>query len=303
MAESVIFPENDWDDLLRRIKADKITPFLGAGACIGLLPTGAELARLLAEHYKYPMQDLDNLIQVAQYAAIIQSPMSPKEYILEQCFQKINYEEKTTSQIPHWALARLPLSIYITTNYDNFMFEALKRQPDKKPLRELCRWKPEFDDEPSAFDDLSYVPSPKQPLVFHLHGIDTHPESLVLTEDDYIDFLVNIASPSRSINASENKHPLPPVIQRAMARSSLLFLGYRLADINFRVLFQAILKKVDRSSVRQSFTLQFPKPASNLEIEYFEKYFANMKIGVAWGNVDDFMTQLVQRLEDSNHAS
>ena len=37
--------DKDWDPLLRRIKAGKCTPFLGAGAAYGVLPLGAEIAR------------------------------------------------------------------------------------------------------------------------------------------------------------------------------------------------------------------------------------------------------------------
>ena len=38
-----------------------------------------------------------------------------------------------------------------------------------------------------------FVPTPANPLVYHLHGHLEMPQSLVLTEDDYLEFLVRIS--------------------------------------------------------------------------------------------------------------
>jgi hypothetical protein len=40
--------------------------------------------------------------------------------------------------------------------------------------------------------DENHRPSPTEPLVYHLHGFDQVPPSLVLSEDDYLEFLVAI---------------------------------------------------------------------------------------------------------------
>ena len=61
--------EADWNRLLRRIQSGKCTPFLGAGACYGALPLGADVAEELAQRYAYPFPDRD-LVRVAQYAAV-----------------------------------------------------------------------------------------------------------------------------------------------------------------------------------------------------------------------------------------
>ena len=65
------------------------------------------------------------------------------------------------------------------------------------------------------------------------------PESLVLTEYDYLDFLAAISS---------NKKLLPPRIQKAFTDSSLLFLGYRIADWDFHVLFRILAGYLERST-------------------------------------------------------
>ena len=74
--------EADWKRLLRRIQSGKCTPLLGAGACYGALPLGADVAEYLAQRYDYPFPDRD-LVRVAQYAAIQSDPNAPKEDVVE----------------------------------------------------------------------------------------------------------------------------------------------------------------------------------------------------------------------------
>ena len=92
-----------------------------------------------------------------------------------------------------------------------------------------------------------FVPTPASPVVFHLHGRLSVPESLVLTEDDYLDFLVTV---------SRDQKLLPHQIKRAMAGASLLFIGYRLADWNFRVLHRGLVMAGEPSLRRLSVTVQ-----------------------------------------------
>jgi hypothetical protein len=89
---------------------------------------------------------------------------------------------------PHRMLAELPLPVYVTTDYDSNMMEALKTQPMREPKRELCRWWGDSRDQPSIFDS-SYEPTVANPVVFHLHGHMDTPESMLVTEDDYLDYV------------------------------------------------------------------------------------------------------------------
>src|ERR1700756_2373269 len=101
--------EKDWNILLQRIKNGKCTPFLGAGACFGTLPLGANIAQEWAEKYGYPLKDRDSLIRVAQYLAVTQDVMIPKEEIIEQ-FKKVKLPDgffKVPDE-PHGVLADLP---------------------------------------------------------------------------------------------------------------------------------------------------------------------------------------------------
>jgi hypothetical protein len=90
-------------------------------------------------------------------------------------------------------LADLNLPLYLTTNYDDFLTRAL-RASQRDPREVICRWNSQlFNDNPDGYskDD----PTEDQPVVFHLHGNLSKDASLLVTEDDYIDFTVSLTRP------------------------------------------------------------------------------------------------------------
>jgi hypothetical protein len=276
--------EDDWQLLLGRIKSGNCTPFLGAGACAGTLPLGGDIAAAWAREFDYPLSDARDLARVAQFLAVrMGDAMAPKERISEE-FQRFSAPAVVGEGEPHAVLAELPLPIFITTNYDGFMANALRRVR-KDPLSEICRWNrsPAVKGEPVVLTS-GFVPTPARPVVFHLHGRLEVPESLVLTEDDYLDFLVAV---------SREQRLLPHQIKKALAGASLLFIGYRLADWNFRVLHRGLVMAGESSLRRLSVTVQLR--AASAERDYLEKYFGAMNVRVYWGDASDFAAELRER--------
>jgi hypothetical protein len=191
----------------------------------------------------------------------------------------------TAPDDPHGVLASLNLPVYLTTNYDDFMFRAL-RAAEKDPRREVCRWHSGLSKIPSVFEtEPTYRPSPANPLVFHLHGYDKEPDSIVLTEDDYLKFMINLA---------RDPALLPPLVQAAISASTLLFVGYRLADWNFRVLFQMLrpdpLTSVLLFSFRLGLTNLHLRRRSNID-----EYYGAMNLKMFWGTAREFSSELRRR--------
>ena len=285
--------DSDWTLLLQRIKRGKCTPFLGAGACYPALPLGSTLARELAEKHHYPLDNPSDLVRVAQYIAVQTDSLFPKYEVLDR-LEKAQPPDFNQPDETHGILADLPLPVYMTTNYDDFMTRSL-RSRGKKPNRELFRWNSELArDQPSVFDSKpGYSPTPEEPVIFHLHGHSGVPELLVLTEDDYLDFLVNISS---------SQYKLPHWIERALAGSTLLFVGYSLADWNFRVLFRGLVSTREQSLRYGNFTVQvLPLPADATEENrqqiqrYLDKYFGKIEVRVYWGTAAEFAAELRER--------
>jgi hypothetical protein len=287
--------DKDWNRLIGRIKKGMCTPFLGAGACYGFLPLGSDIAKDWAKLYKYPFQDSNtDLPRVAQFLAIDQDGMFPKESIIEK-FQNIQPPDYEEPNEPHGLLADFRLPIYITTNYDNFMVQALRsRKCD--PTQELCQWNSILRNEASVFDNRDFKPSGANPVVYHLHGYLEKPESLVLTEDDYLEFLVNI---------SKDADIIPSAIQESLAKTSLLFIGYKLADVNFRVLLRGIIGYLEKSLTRSHISVQLIPGGNEISKEekekaraYLDKYFSKIDVKVYWGTSREFTKELRNRWEN-----
>lgn len=312
--------EQDWQTLVDKIKAKACTPFIGAGACAGVLPTGAALAgQLLGAEYardsklrarvnagaaavdpagrhvrKVP--DPDDLAQVTQFLAVQHEDNAwPKIQIANQ-WKTIAAPDFTRPDEPHAALADLNLPVYLTTNYDDFMVQAL-RAKKRDVKQEVCRWTSLVHDQPSSFDD-GYQPTPESPVVFHLHGNAELPDSIVVTEDDYLDFMVGI---SKDLAVAPGQRPmLPPKIRSAITSKSLLFVGYSLNDVNFRVILRGLAGSLQPSSRHLSVAVQLP-PNSVEDPEhvqaYLDRYFSwIMNVRIYWGTAQAFATELRTRL-------
>jgi hypothetical protein len=276
--------DDDWHLLLGRIKSGACTPFIGAGSSAGILPLGSEIAQRWAVEHRYPLDDRHDLARVAQFVGVHRDDaMLPKE---EMCrlLDALDPPDFDEPEEPHAVLAALPLPVYLTTNYDSFMLTALRKR-GKDPRQEFCRWNrsPSVFAAPSVLD-AAFVPTPANPVVFHLHGHLGIPESIVLTEDDYLDFLVAV---------SRNDALLPHQIQKALAGTSLLFIGYQLADWDFRVLHRGLVMAGEQSLRRLSVTVQLR--ASDPAREYLDKYFGSMKLRVYWGTASEFVADLAER--------
>ncbi len=267
----------------------------------------------------------ESLPQVAQYLAInqyAQAPYDELEEYLENYIQE-RYQSDLPGDLqqgrasldqlvsvvgerfrdkreydPYKILAHLPLPIYITTNPGDLMGDAL-REAGKEPKVILCPWNEYIEQRKSLFDcEADYFPTPEEPLVYHLFGRLDEPDSLVITEDDYFDYLIGVTS---------NKDLIPSAVRRVLADSALLFLGFQMDEWNFRVLFRSILSQ--QGGGRRD---RYAHIAAQIEPEegrilepararrYLEKYFAKgADVSLFWGSAEDFLKELSARWNEN----
>jgi hypothetical protein len=194
--------------------------------------------------------------------------------------RRLNYPSlDSPAANPLLLLAALPLPIYVTTCYHDFLEVALREKARKEPRSEICRWNEGLKHIPSVFtQDQDYDPSPQEPLVYHLHGLDEYPESLVLTEDDHLDFLANVGD------------AIHPRVMQALTQSSLVVLGYSLRSWDFRVLFSGVIKARPASLWKTSVAIQLAE--SPQEKEYLAKYLRQVKFEVEWTDPGSFIQEL-----------
>lgn len=291
--------DKDWNIILGRIADGKCTPFLGAGASESRLPLGGDIAEKWVTKFDCPLRGCRDLPRVAQYLAVNNGdPTFPKEEIVREFFSNVQLPDFGQPDEPHRVLANLPLPVYLTTNYDHFMVSALQAH-NKNPKRQLCRWNKVLQKmEKSIFDD-GFQPTSEEPVVFHLHGYYQNVDSLVLTEDDYLDFMVNLGDDQQKL--------LPLRIEESFTGSSLLFVGYSLSDWDFRVLFRGIVMGKEQSLRRLSVAVQLPPEEKQME-EYWEDYFKKANMKIYWGKARKFAAELNRRWteyksERNNHGN
>jgi hypothetical protein len=191
-------------------------------------------------------------------------------------------------------LARLELPIYITTSYYDFLERALEAEK-RTPRTQICYWKGEPTGvQPEHKTDYDLVPSIEHPVVYHLFGWERYPATLVLSEGDYLDYLLRLISEVKSTNTSANHPIIPHYLREALYGSSLTLIGYRLQDWDFRVLYRLIRENdIPRYNVLvQVNPDQLSRGLDTDEVnKYLEKYFKDT-FTLKWGGSEDFVSQL-----------
>jgi len=311
-----------WNAILVSAQSKQLTPVLGAGMYEPILGPWRDWAAYMADKYGFPLSAFyrEALPQVAQYMLItqdlntlfsvsidyfrkaVQSRFSEgmsKELKADdadlQALMTFAREEllKTDPNEQHQVLAKLKLPIYITTNADNLMEDALVAA-GVDPKMEICPWSDRFY-APSVFETGGYNPTPQQPLVYHLFGHLSVPDSMVLTEDDYFDFLRGITS---------NKDLIPPRVRSALTNASTMFLGFQLDDWPFRIFFHSMMNpetlrmRARYSHIGVQVELDETRNISPKRArKYLEKYFGGSEVTIFWGSSNDFLTELNRRLK------
>jgi hypothetical protein len=256
---------------------------------------GSDLCKKCNQEHGFPLDGSYQLARVAQFLAIKnRDEMFPK-FLLSEYLSKIDSPDFSSQEYKNTtfvALAELNLKIYITTNYDLLMEKALVSK-GKHPVTEFCRWNNDLSKLPPC-GPPRYKPDKDKPLVFHLHGEVNTPRSMVLTEKDYFDFIINS-------NKGDEKELLPNIVRQELPMSSLLFIGYALEDIKFRTIFQGALSFLGTKSGKISVAVQIPPIIENGEKErivlnYLNLYTKNMfEVYAYWGNITNFVTEFRER--------
>ena len=268
----------NWPAILLHLKKQKLVPFLGAGASLTSngssgLPTGSKLAKTLAEECNYPGIDKDNLLRVSQYYALTIGEMPLRESVNE----KLSLPDVKPGEV-HDILAGWPIEVVLTTNFDNLMERAFIKK-DKDASKAIYD---RFGDQ----DQIKVDPTVHTPLVYKLHGSLEDIDSMVMTEDNYIDFLINLI---------EGNPKIPDKIKNIFDTSSILFIGYGLKDWNIRVLLRYF-----RKNDRRSFAVQHVADNENAAKEWDSMvlYWEDKKISVYNCDALEFLSELNRRYSE-----
>jgi hypothetical protein len=210
-------------------------------------------------------------------------------------------------QNPLRLLAELPLHTYLTTSYHDFLEAALSTSSRRaKPVSEIYGWREGLEHIPSVFDaEPDYAPTVDRPLVYHLYGLDTYPESLVLTEDDHLEFLINMAYSAAEVHFStrsgsgsrgglgERRPHLPSSVSSALSRP-LLMIGYQVFSWEFRTLFKALIQPRTKSRLVEGVCMQLEQGGEKRDRieQYLVEFFHQNRFAVYWGTPEECASAL-----------
>jgi SIR2-like protein len=311
-----------WRTLVSKIRRGQCTPILGPGVASELLPTSEDLARALSLGH-YPFADTADLRRVSQFLGTMDNDeMRPR--VLDQLTASLrrnlgssngtakigglsdlqldqwNHLSQAFETEIHQQLASLGLPLYVTTNFDNFLTRAIEAKlgGNGKVRREPVVWRIPREER----EVLNPPPSADNPVVLHLFGTDQDPESMVLTEDDHLDYLARISHDQEIF--------LPASVNALLAKNTLLFLGYRLEDLDLKVILRGLLTylaltKYDRMQLAVQIETEKQDASIQREVtDYFQQsfrqYFSSKSdVKVYWGSAHQFMADLMVRMQES----
>ena len=305
-----------WKKLLPAVRQGKVVPILGPGILEDVGGDSSALARSLSKMHDSPLaaQEWDDLPRVSQYLSVKESRFNVIRAVQKQMVGEMlalhrhwlpadvvanppplgkllllvgDHLRATRPTEVFSQLAKLQASTYLTTNYDPLMERALKAS-NREPAQVVSRWRHRKASAPAPERDP--IPTADHPVVFHAFGLFGADDTLVLTEDDYFDYMIGTVS----------ERLLPPSMESALCGNSLIFLGFHLADWRFRVLFRLLRSLPGRDLLRDycHVAVQLdPQLQSMSDLEgakaYLKQYFlAEAQIEIFFGSVEDFLSSL-----------
>jgi SIR2-like domain len=315
MAESTITPL-DWGTITDSIRKGGCVPFLGAGVNVSTngyrgLPLGSEVARrLLGKLVNEDPPGVSELVKVepgpllADYQHLLRVGAQDLARValhiqvkggnprLLELLEEILKDRLCKPSPLLRVLAKLPVRLIVTTNYDRLMEQAFDdaKQPDPivviQPIDGFSlQQQEELKQRLSEYGAAESRPRAKdEPVVLYkIHGtLGDESGELIISEQDYIDFL--------TVLGKESQAGVPPLISAMVQDNSLLFLGYGLEDWDFRTIYRAVIETLPKRAQRMSFAIQKdPSP-------FWEEFWLSKKVRIYNVDLYEFADELNQRM-------
>lgn len=191
-------------------------------------PSGGALSRMLAEscgwRSRFPDDDPSNLQRVSLFFERSQG----RDNLVRAVREAVHVGKRPSPLLG--ALAELGFPLVITTNYDQLFEDALCAIGHRP---RVSVYTPRLE-KTKTFRDMSS----EDPVVYKIHGDIEEGESIVITDENYIDFLMRM-------NDKDPYAPVPMSLKSRLSEWTTLFVGYSLLDYNLRLLFKTLRWQID----------------------------------------------------------
>ena len=189
--------------ITQKIRNHQCNLFVGAGlSIVAGMPATKDLAEKLKEEI-FVADDIEiSMEEVGKDLELITEYYAQKYEQFEahkKVARIIQDVQRNANTYIYEKLCQLPFNNIITTNYDELIEKAL---PDLTPDRIIRQ-----DDQATTMS------SPKKPILIKMHGDISHPQKMILTKTDILEY-------------TSNNPNLVTLIQNVLKEGSMLFLGF-----------------------------------------------------------------------------
>lgn len=199
-----------------------------------------------------------------------------RHQLIEEIREAVHVDKRPSPVVR--ALAELNFPVVLTTNYDDLYEQAL-RAAGKDPLVFVYRG---GESPPVTRAQLLS----ERPVVFKLHGDITRPDTIVITEDDYIDFVGHMT-------AKRTKNPIPDNLMSILMTWTTVFLGYSMADYNLRLLFRLLHLRKDEASFPLMYSVDRNPDVLTKEVWESRRRYLRFVVEDVWKFVPDLYHEVV----------
>jgi hypothetical protein len=233
-------------------------------------PLGSALSESLARGCglaeQFPNEDPRNLQRVALFYEIARS----RRGLVDEIRNAVHVGKQPSPVLR--ALAELDFLRVITTNYDQ-LFEDALRVAHKQPRVSVYT--------PNLEPTRDYgSPTAESPVIFKIHGDIDEPESVVVTDEDYIQFVLRMSS-------KEPYDPVPLKLKADLTEWTTLFVGYSLLDYNLRLLFKALRWGIDPASMPDMYSVDYAPDPLILDVWHNRRRYVKFIAQDVWAFVPE----------------
>lgn len=307
----------EWDLLCKSIRSKKCILIIGPELPIRgiqfpildeknpgqeLTTISKQVARLIANHLKSDQEIPNDLLKelnkkelhqiTADYIKlyplkknkIFSDGRAALSHLITDFFDK--YHTKLESAIFKELITDLPFSFIVDTNYTSFLADELS-EVGKTPTKEFYNYKGRGEQKIIDLEEHE-----AHPFIYNLFGTTEEPKSVVYTENDLIEFVVNLIRLDPG---------LPKDVKSALSdpERDFLFIGFGMMARNwyFRVLLHALeSNKKDNLSFAID-NLTGIDPENNILIFFREE----LKMRLVHQTIEEFITKLVSEYTTLPH--
>ncbi|MDW8318601.1 MAG: SIR2 family protein [Anaerolineae bacterium] len=205
------------------LRSAAVAPFVGGDLpeAVTGVPSRAELARWMAEQRGLPTG-----LSLAQVTRRLSTQGSRFDFtaLLRQRLDTADKAPQRFHRLLAGLIAAYRLRTVVLTAYDTLL-EAALREAGVGFNRVVTT------------ADVGFL-RPDRPTLVYLYGLAERPETLVVTEDDHY-----------ALHRDRDKEGVLDEVRQAFSRNLVLFLGYDLADPDFRLLWHDTLGRMGRMAV------------------------------------------------------